>query len=247
MSNIIYNTILQENISFYSNLNQEQSLNLYKQIIKFRKINKLSKDDIYCENHHIIPKSICKDKLWKEFDSNKVNLLAYEHFICHYLLTKIFDDTALVNAFWMLCNASAETNKREYIDNLNIFKESKEYEILREKFSKRQSINSSGKNNGMFGVHRYGIDSPNYGKRRSEEIKKKMSVAQKLKNKTFTYKNGMINKMWIYNVTLDIQAAIDKNECIPDGYIKGKRPYSKETIEKIKIAHLGKNIQLKQN
>jgi len=104
MSNIIYNTILQENISFYSNLNQEQSLNLYKQIIKFRKKNKLFKKDVYCENHHIIPRCICKDKLWKEFDLNKVNLLAYEHFICHYLLTKIFNNSGLLFAFIAMCN-----------------------------------------------------------------------------------------------------------------------------------------------
>jgi hypothetical protein len=36
--------------------------------------------------------------------------------------------------------------------------------------------NVSGKNNPMFGVHRYGKDAPNYGKYHTKEAKKKMSL-----------------------------------------------------------------------
>jgi hypothetical protein len=43
---------------------------------------------------------------------------------------------------------------------------------------KRVSILTSGKNNGMYGIHRYGKDAPHYGKKHSEETKLKISQAK---------------------------------------------------------------------
>jgi len=58
----------------------------------------------YTENHHIIPECFFKNRTRKgpagwldgnpEDPSNKVKLTAKEHFICHHLLTKMFDNKA---------------------------------------------------------------------------------------------------------------------------------------------------------
>lgn len=56
-------------------------------------------EGVYYENHHIIPKCIGG----KNTSANKVPLTAREHFLCHWLLTKIYDDSKLVFAWNSFC------------------------------------------------------------------------------------------------------------------------------------------------
>jgi hypothetical protein len=98
----------------------------------------------YTETHHIVPKSLggTNDK------NNLVNLSAREHFICHLLLTKMYsDDTPnyykMVKAFMMMLNARSYNQER--------FLSSRKYEVLREAFSRAQSISQSGQNNSQYG------------------------------------------------------------------------------------------------
>lgn len=56
-------------------------------ILKAKLENRLKNINEYFENHHIIPKSCGGD----ETKNNKVLLTAKEHYICHYLLIKLFD------------------------------------------------------------------------------------------------------------------------------------------------------------
>ena len=58
---------------------------LYTRIIEHRRRNPVS-GELYCEAHHIIPKSLDGDNS-KE---NLVDLTAREHFICHWLLAKMY-------------------------------------------------------------------------------------------------------------------------------------------------------------
>jgi hypothetical protein len=58
--------------------------------------NRVLSNDIYTENHHIIPKCLYKkssDAGWldgsPEFNENKVDLTAHEHLVCHLLLRKM--------------------------------------------------------------------------------------------------------------------------------------------------------------
>ena len=60
---------------------------IYNKIIEKRKVEKLSKKEIYCESHHIIPVSF--DKSLEKDENNIVNLTAREHYVCHKLLQKI--------------------------------------------------------------------------------------------------------------------------------------------------------------
>ena len=53
-----------------------------------------------------------------------------------------------------------------------------------EEFKKKQSLINMGENNSMYGVHRFGKDSPRYGKKHphSQETKEKMSLSMLGKN-----------------------------------------------------------------
>jgi hypothetical protein len=72
---------------------------IYFQLIEKRKKEILFKKDVYCEAHHIIPKSLggTNDK------KNLVNLSPREHFIAHLLLTKMVQtENALIKMNWAL-------------------------------------------------------------------------------------------------------------------------------------------------
>lgn len=114
---------------------------IYYKIIENRKNYPL---EGYTENHHILPKSLGgEDK--KE---NLVRLSAREHFICHYLLTKMFEPKtreyfSMIKAFLIM---SAKNDNQERYFNSRI------YENFRMKFSEAQSFCQSGKNNSQYGT-----------------------------------------------------------------------------------------------
>ncbi len=58
---------------------------IYNQIIEHRIHNSITG---YTEKHHIIPKSLTGT----DDDNNLVNLTAREHFLCHYLLAKMYPE-----------------------------------------------------------------------------------------------------------------------------------------------------------
>ena len=106
----------------------------------------------YVETHHILPKSLggSNDK------NNLVKLTAREHFICHWLLVKMFNKgtderNKMLYAFWRM-KSSPDNNGKRYIN-------SKAYEKLRieyiESVSKLMSENQKGENNSQFGKHWY--------------------------------------------------------------------------------------------
>ena len=93
----------------------------------------------YVERHHIIPKSLggSNDK------DNIVALTAREHFICHWLLTKMTkgkDKTTMNYALWMMMNTVNEhqVNKRYKLN-------SKTYQNLKQSLSKVFSAQHKGK------------------------------------------------------------------------------------------------------
>lgn len=106
----------------------------------------------YYENHHIKPKSLGGNNE-KE---NLVKLTAREHFICHWLLVKMFNKgtnerNKMLYAFWIM-KSSPNNNGKRYIN-------SRAYEKLRIEYSvavsKLMSENQKGKNNSQFGKHWY--------------------------------------------------------------------------------------------
>ena len=115
----------------------------------------------YTECHHIIPRS-----LGGTHDTdNLTNLTAREHFICHWLLTKIY---ATGEAHWKMLNAfrmMRAENPRQQRYQTKIT--SRVYENLKREYSVLQSQRVAGKNNPMYGDKFY----------RSEEGKQRQSKA----------------------------------------------------------------------
>ncbi len=113
----------------------------YRQIIENARVSR----DCYTESHHIIPRSLggSDDK------DNLVDLTAREHFISHWLLTKIYREG---ESHWKMMNAlrimKAENKNQQRYDTLIT---SRVYEKLKVEYSKLQSERTKGENNPMFG------------------------------------------------------------------------------------------------
>ena len=119
-------------------------MNKYKKwheaIISNRQLNPLI--DGYIEKHHIIPKSLGGTNNSENF----VSLNAKEHFVCHYLLTKIYivgtvEWYKMQHAFMFI---AASSNGKRYFN-------SRLYEACRKNFSKCMHFAQSGNKNSQFG------------------------------------------------------------------------------------------------
>jgi len=116
---------------------------IYSRIIENRKYNPA---DNYTEEHHIIPRSIGGS----DSKDNLIRLTAREHFICHWLLVKMYRHDKriyykMLTAFNMMCNATNLTQDR-YVSCSRIFAR------YREDLSKAMSALQSGENNSQAGT-----------------------------------------------------------------------------------------------
>jgi hypothetical protein len=96
------------------------------------------------ESHHIIPKCLGGNN----DSSNLTNVTLREHFICHWLLTKIHhgkERHRLLKALWMM--KSENQNQVRYKTKIT----SRVYAARKEEYSKLQSIRVSGTGNPMWG------------------------------------------------------------------------------------------------
>jgi hypothetical protein len=106
---------------------------------------KLRTVDGYTESHHIIPLSLGGP----DTSENLVKLTAREHFICHWLLTKIYSTG---DEHWKMLNAlrimRAESPKhKRYKTSIT----ARVYENLKEEYANIQSEKYRGENNPMYG------------------------------------------------------------------------------------------------
>jgi hypothetical protein len=114
------------------------------------------------ETHHIVPKCLggTDDK------SNLANVTFREHFICHWLLTKIHygkERHQLLKALWMM---KADRHTQRYKTKIT----SRVYATLKEEYASMQSMRVSGTGN------------PMYGREVSEEVRKGRSERAKANN-----------------------------------------------------------------
>ena len=126
----------------------------YRIIEKAKKETELGNRKIgYYEKHHILPKSLGGSNN-KE---NLVRLTAREHFICHWLLVKMYDKgtierNKMLCALWRMNNNGSKYHEIHYIN-------SRAYEALRIEFAKtvseRTSLSQKGRNNSQFGTKWY--------------------------------------------------------------------------------------------
>lgn len=140
----------------------------------------------YTETHHILPKSMGGT----DEKSNLVDLTAREHYICHLLLPKITDGD---NRYKMIYAYTIMSGRQIY--------GSRKYAFYREEYAKINSKLRSREGNGMWGVDRAGNKNTFYGKKHSEESKRKMSESRKGKNL------GISNNKWLPESRAKIAAA----------------------------------------
>jgi len=99
----------------------------------------------YTETHHILPKSLGGS----DDVVNLTRLTAREHFICHWLLTKIYTEGEehwkMVNAFRMM--RAENPRQKRYTTKIT----ARVYSNLKEEYSKLQSQRYSGEKNPMYG------------------------------------------------------------------------------------------------
>jgi hypothetical protein len=102
----------------------------YIDIVHNRQVNVITRDDGYCERHHIVPKSLGGSNN----STNLVNLTAREHFIAHVLLTKFLEGQ---EKYKMLCAIQRfKYNKQQYF-NSHIYEN-----VIRLKSSTKRYVNN---------------------------------------------------------------------------------------------------------
>ena len=138
----------------------------------------------YVEKHHIIPKCLGGTNNTE----NLVELTAREHFICHWLLTKMVSSKRhnyqLWNALSSMLYFHNPFQSREKIS-------SQKYQLIKKHISEQRSIHFSGENNAMFGkkhsgetrekmrLSHLGVRKGIPGQKQSEATKAKRSISQK--------------------------------------------------------------------
>jgi hypothetical protein len=141
----------------------------YYDIIDRAATRKLSVD-VYKEIHHVIPRCLGGS----DNTDNLVDLTAREHFICHWLLTKMVANKKEKYQMW---NAFSCMLYREKPGQERYKVSSKVFDSIKSAGSKIKSERFKGENNPMYGLR--GKDHPAFGKIWSEEHRKNASASHK--------------------------------------------------------------------
>lgn len=128
------------------------------------------------ERHHILPRCLGGSDL----KDNITFITPREHFICHWLLTKIYD---LGDEHWKMLNAfrmmrAENPNQKRYHTKIT----ARVYENLKEEYARLQSERNQGSGNGFYGKkHRFGakerISKANKGRVQTAEEKERQVKA----------------------------------------------------------------------
>lgn len=212
----MFNSILEQ---------QKHNSHYLKRYIKF--INYCKSREVettYMEKHHICPSSLFPDyKDLRKNSWNKVTLTAREHYIAHKILALTFSGS-MWYAFNNMMAKNSLSNERLY--NIS----SRDYERTKKECSKLHSERFSGVNNPMYGKR--GTSSPNYGRKDTEESKKRKSEALKGKVRSKEHSENISKSLSGRTVSEDVKDKISKST-------KGI-PKTKEHSEKIRASLVGK-------
>jgi NUMOD3 motif len=197
------------------------------------------------ERHHIFPKSLGGS----DNESNLIYITAREHFICHWLLTKIYP---VGEEHWKMLNAlrmMRAENKNQCRYNTKIT--SRVYAKIKEEYAKLQSERYSGENNPMYG-DKFHRSQEGYKRQREAVLgekngAKKEESRKKISDSKLGKSRDLFSDEWKSNMSLSKQG--EKNNMFGKNHshdtiekIREKaklRTYSDETNEKRRQANLG--------
>jgi hypothetical protein len=192
------------------------------------------------ESHHIVPKCLGGT----DNKNNLTNVTLREHFICHWLLTKIYygkERHQLLKALWMM--KAENQNQSRYKTKIT----SRVYATLREEYIKLQSIKVTGKGNGFYGkTHtpeaREKIRQKNLGNKLTPEQharlvantkgKKKPPITDEHRAKLSAAKRGKNNNRYGVEVSEETRKRIGDK-------IRGRKQTEEEKLRR-GLANLGK-------
>lgn len=165
----------------------------YAKFIQSRK-SRIIPEGVPTQMHHIIPKSLGGT----DVELNKIELTDKEHFVAHHLLAVEIPCSETSFAFWRMCNpdgtrtyngtartyAKARENHRRLLSERNVGegnprwgKKDSVETIEKKRLSHLGKKYTYKTDDGRHPMHNVtGSDHYNYGKKRSEEQKKQMSV-----------------------------------------------------------------------
>jgi hypothetical protein len=140
----------------------------YSKLVTRAKTRNLE-EGIYCEKHHIVPKS----EGGLDTEENIVKLTAREHFLAHWLLYRIDpENSSRAYSFWRMCRGRGKVVPENWI-----VVSSRVYEEARLAHSKAISKQLKGRK--KTAEHITKVAEANKGKKRTQEAKTKMSEAAK--------------------------------------------------------------------
>jgi len=139
----------------------------YDQLVYKAKLRNTLSENEYYETHHILPK--CLGGSNKE--DNLVRLTAREHFVAHWLLCRTYpEEPKLAWAFRMMCTIRTE-NQHRYIPSSRAYQEAKHLAI--------KATSDLLKGVPKSEDHKRKAGEGNRGKKRTQEVKTKLSLLKK--------------------------------------------------------------------
>jgi hypothetical protein len=163
---------------------------IYNQIIDRAKTRQL---EGYKEKHHILPKCMGGSN----GRENIVILTAREHFVCHWLLCRIYPEhPKLAHAFWFMSKQNAPGQQRDYTVSSRVYAEAVSNLKFTEEHKRKMSISKIGNKNNKSRVFKgMKSDMTKEGRRKLSEAISKRNIGRKFAAKgpyTVTFQTGVV-------------------------------------------------------
>lgn len=228
-------------------------LKIYNLLInKANMSNRLKNSDVYYENHHIKPKCIGGNNS----KQNLVLLTAREHFLAHWLLTKIYiNNSKIIYAFNSFCMNTSGGDRTT--SHLYKYARNKYTEMLKTNTEWKQKLSKVNKNKVWiykdntskkiddFNLQLYLEDGWKQGRitfqRRphSKETRDKMSKSHATKypeERVIKMREISKDKIWIHKDNIEkMLREPELSKYLTDGWIKGRANSIKEKVKDSKI------------
>lgn len=208
-----------------------KDINKFEEYLNFlEKCKNRSVLNTYTEKHHIVPRCYLKELSKKERDfNNTIILTGIEHYEAHKLLSESLCDFKMTTTFFRMSFSKGQNGDLKYIS-------AEEYQELRSQHALlfKEVIKKDRKNNPEKYKKAVEITKQKLkGKSLSEETKRKISESV---SKTMTPEH----KELLRQKSTDYKFTEEQKEKHRVGLIQAhkKKPYSKETLEKIKQSNI---------